>query len=76
VSQDGTGDRPPYWYGQVIEVHPGGDYLKFCRAGGAWRWYHRRDVHLHPLAEADGQPLNAQALAPFSPEKGFSRPVP
>lgn len=42
------GDRGPFWYGQVVEVHRSGDYLKFrIRTRIKPRWYHRRNVHLH-----------------------------
>jgi uncharacterized protein YodC (DUF2158 family) len=37
-------------YGQVIEVHSGGDYILFQRgAVGSFKpkWYHRKTLHLH-----------------------------
>lgn len=50
VSQSGSGEAGPMFYGRIVEVHSSGDYLKFSR-GSSFRdrWYHRRDVHLHPL---------------------------
>lgn len=46
-------ELPPFWYGRIVDVHSSGDYLKFRRrVDDAGRWYHRNDVHLHPLPEA------------------------
>lgn len=56
VSQSGTGSSPPYWYGEVIDVHSSGEYLLFkqrTRAKG--RWYHRRDVKLHSADEGNDE---------------------
>lgn len=52
VPQDITRTVGPRWYGKVIDVHSGGDYVKFM--GGAMkrgRWYHRRHVEMHPLRD-------------------------
>lgn len=46
------------FYGQCVDVHPGGDYLKFQRRpAGRFqpRWYHRDHVTLHPVATAATQ---------------------
>ena len=62
VSQAGSGDLPPYWYGQITDVHSSGDYLKFSRRQGSERWYHRRDVSLHPeRADNAAQPHMEEA---------------
>lgn len=39
-------------YGQVVEIHSGGDYFSFQRGNPLRfraKWYHRRDLTLHPL---------------------------
>lgn len=41
---------PHFVYGQVIEVHSSGDYIRFQRgAVGKFKpkWYHREKLHLH-----------------------------
>lgn len=46
------------FYGQCVDVHAGGDYLKFQRRpAGRFRprWYHRDHVTLHPVAPAATQ---------------------
>lgn len=48
VSQSRTG-HPPFWYGQVVDVHNSGDYVKFKHRSRDAVWYHRRDLQLHPL---------------------------
>lgn len=70
VSQTGTGDLSPYWYGKVIEVHPSGDYLKFVRREGAGRWYHRRDVSLHPEPTAGVTASGQQPVPPADADGG------
>lgn len=56
------GDRGPFWYGKVVEVHSSGDYLKLCIGTRLrHRWYHRRNVHLHPINDTTGQPAAHQA---------------
>lgn len=43
------GEAPPFWYGQVVGVHSTGDYLQFLRMNGKPVWYHRDEIHLHPI---------------------------
>lgn len=65
------GDRGPFWYGQVAEVHSSGDYLKFSIGTRLrHRWYHRRNVHLHALdSNTTGQPAALQAGTTGDPLK-------
>jgi hypothetical protein len=51
VPQDVNYPHGPHFYGKIVDVT--GDYVKFDRRHPYKpRWYHRRDVTLHPLRPA------------------------
>ena len=50
-----------FFYGQIIAVHPSGDYLHFQRGSAAKfrpKWYHRSDVFPHEPQPSAGQPAS------------------
>lgn len=73
----GTGERGPFFYGRVADVHSGGDYmlLETGQARRRTRWVHRRDVHLHPVADDGKSPSEDRSdadtiRAPSEKERG------
>ena len=50
-----------FFYGQILAVHPSGDYLQFQRGSPAKfrpKWYHRSDVFPHEPQASPGQPAS------------------